>query len=916
MSVERWQDLEELFHAALARPTADRVVFLAGACDGDAELRAEVERLLEAHHHASAFVGGAVAGIERVAAALPANGRQIGVYRIVRELGRGGMGTVYLGERADAQFEMRVAIKLIKRGMDSDAVLQRFRHERQILAGLDHPNIARLLDGGTTDDGLPYFVMEYVDGEPIDQYCRTRQLALDQRLHLFRDVCAAVSYAHQHLVVHRDIKPSNILVTTDGVPKLLDFGIAKLLDPGEEPSTLATLFGAQAMTPQYASPEQLHGERITTVSDVYALGVMLYELLAGARPYDVTAKSPDEIRRIVAEVAKPSAMAARRGEGVMFRRLRGDLDAITMTAMRRDPAERYASVALFAEDLRRHAEGLPVVARGDLWMYRTARFVRRRKLGVAAAAAIVITLIGGVIATSWQMQVARAERARAERRFNDVRKLANSVLFDYHDAIETLPGATAVRERLVTDARMYLDSLAAEAEGDSALQRELAAAYDRVGNVLGRPYAANLGDTKGALESYTKALRIREALVAADARNAQNRRELAESYRQIGWQLQDTSDTATSLEYFRRATAMYAQLALQHPDDAQMQTALARTLTELGSVLEGRGDLSGALENERRALVLLQKLDAASPGDPELRRTLSTTYDYIGRALFLSGDVTAALASNARALELRAELSARDPTNATLRRMLAISHQNDGDFRALTGDSSGALASFRRKLAMDEELVAADPANVQAHGDLGYSTQRIGDILTAQGFHAEALAQYRRSVQAYQHDPAADYRLAVSHAGVARAEASLGNRSAALDAVRRAERLTVDVPDDPESSHLRGIRAQAYQYMAETNVALAMRRGISPADAQAHWSVACNMFRRSRDVWEDMRRRGILSVTDASKPVEVGREIARCEQMLARSTSDIQELGYPLKQEIEQVRDRHLQQKAEPLLQR
>ena len=189
---------------------------------------------------------------------------------------------------------MRVAIKLIKRGMDTDAVLQRFRHERQILASLEHPNIARLLDGGTTGDGLPYFVMEYVDGEPIDDYCRARQLSLDQRLRLFREVCAAVSYAHQHLVVHRDIKPSNILVTTDGVPKLLDFGIAKLLDPGEEPSTLATVFGAQAMTPQYASPEQLHDERITTVSDVYALGVLLYELLAGARPYDVTDKSPDE----------------------------------------------------------------------------------------------------------------------------------------------------------------------------------------------------------------------------------------------------------------------------------------------------------------------------------------------------------------------------------------------------------------------------------------------------------------------------------------------------------------------------------------------------------------------------------------------------------------------------------------------
>src|SRR5688572_23420620 len=300
MTVERWQRLEALFHAALEHRTADRGAFLSGACDGDAELQAELERLLEGHAQASAFVGNAIAGIEHVAAALP-DGCQIGVYRIVRELGRGGMGTVYLAERCDAQFDMRVAIKLIKRGMDSDAVLQRFRHERQILAGLDHPNIARLLDGGTTGDGLPYFVMEHVDGEPIDEYCRTHQLSLDQRLRLFRQVCAAVAYAHQHLVVHRDIKPSNILVTSDGVPKLLDFGIARLLDTHDDAPTMVTVFGAQAMTPQYASPEQLRGERVTTVSDVYALGVLLYELLTGARPYELTGKSPEEGRQIVTD---------------------------------------------------------------------------------------------------------------------------------------------------------------------------------------------------------------------------------------------------------------------------------------------------------------------------------------------------------------------------------------------------------------------------------------------------------------------------------------------------------------------------------------------------------------------------------------------------------------------------------------
>jgi eukaryotic-like serine/threonine-protein kinase len=581
MNPERWQRLEELFHEILESPPDARARSLAEACGDDLELRAEVNRLLQSHAEASSFVSKAAAGVERIAATIMPADAHVGAYRVVRELGRGGMGTVCLGERADAQFEMRVAIKLIKRGMDTDAVLQRFRHERQILAGLEHPNIARLLDGGTTDEGRPYFVMEYVDGQPIDAYCRTHQLSIDERLRLFRQVCAAVSYAHQHLVVHRDIKPSNILVTPDGVPKLLDFGIARLLDTGQDAATMATAFGAQALTPQYASPEQLRGERITTVSDVYALGVLLYEVLAGARPYELTGKSPDEVRRIVAgtDIVKPSQLATRRGDAVA-RRLRGDLDAIVITAMRKDPAERYASVALFDDDVRRHIEGLPVVARGDSWSYRTARFVRRRKLGVTAAAAVVITLVGGIIATRSQARVARAQRARAERRFADVRRLSTSFLFEFHDAIATLPGSTPARLLVVSKALEYLDSLAAEAAGDRELQQELAAAYDRVGDVQGNPGAANLGDIEGAIKSYEKAAAIRRALAADAPDSLQARVDMATSTMRIGYAyfargaVQDAVGKFRDARRRRRRAGRYRQLPPQ--SDADTGTA-ART---------------------------------------------------------------------------------------------------------------------------------------------------------------------------------------------------------------------------------------------------------------------------------------------------------------------------------------------------
>jgi non-specific serine/threonine protein kinase/serine/threonine-protein kinase len=888
MTTERWRRLEDLFHAMLELPPERRAAALAAACGDDAELLSDVQRLLEADGHATTFVNGAATGLERSAALVVPHDTHIGAYRIVGELGRGGMGTVYLGQRADTQFDMRAAIKVIKRGMDSDAVLQRFRHERQILAGLEHPNIARLLDGGTTGDGLPYFVMEYVDGQPLDEYCSRRRLPVDERLRLFRQVCAAVSYAHQHLVVHRDIKPSNILVAADGVPKLVDFGIAKLLEGDESGSTLATELAGPAMTPQYASPEQLRVERVTTVSDVYALGVLLYEVLAGARPYDLTGRTPAESRSIVldSEVVKPSTTAARGGDDVLSRRLRGDLDSIVISAMRKDPAERYGSVALLDDDVRRHLERLPVLARGDSWTYRAARFVRRRKLGVAAAAAILITLVAGVIATMWQARIAREERARAERRFNDVRKLANAVLFEYHDAIEALPGATAVRERLVSDARTYLNSLAAEADGDPVLQRELAAAYERLGNVLGRPSTANLGDTAGAMDSYRKALRIREALVAADPRAPQARRELAESHRRIGWLSLGTADASAGRDHLQQAVAIYTQLVAERPDDLDNRLGVAGAHNDLAAALEDVGDLTGALESERRGLAFLEAAPASVQKNTEFRRTLSITHESIARSLYSNGDTPGALASNAKALALRTALADENPANATIRRMLAISYQNDGDFREDAGDAAGALASFRRKLPIDEELLAADPANVQAHTDIAYTLKRLGDLLAAQGAHAEALLDYRRSADQWQYlrahtrDAGIDLELAVTGAGVARMQASLGNGSAAVEAARRAEILIEKVPDDPANPFKRWTRARTYEYTAQAYVTLATRHGASRPESRPHWAAACRILQRSLDLWLDMQRRGMLTGSDRSNPDDVARRLDRCKARL------------------------------------
>lgn len=487
MSSEAWRRTQELFLAALELNPEDRACFLDQACGGDPSLRAAVERLLRSDERAGSFLEDAIltgaialsdAGLSDAAlsdaalsdpaifdaalsdpalsdAALsdPALfdgdgasmiGRRIGTYKIHALIGQGGMSTVYLAVRADDQFQKRVALKLVKRGMDTDEIVRRFRTERQILAGLDHPNIALLLDGGTSEDGLPYFAMEYVEGARIDEYCDDHRLDIDQRLKLFCTVCSAVHYAHQNLVVHRDIKPANIVVTEDGVPKLLDFGIAKLLNPDLSAQTVQyTAMGQGLLTPEFASPEQIRGRTITTASDVYSLGVLLYLLLTGRLPYSLEGRHPRAIERAVCETepVKPSLTVNRVDEvvasdGTRFqltpesvsrvrneqperlrRRLAGDLDNIVLMALRKDPQRRYASAQQFAEDIRRHRHGRTVTARKDTVRYRTGKFIRRNKAGttllaVILAFAVAMTVLAVRLKT--ERDYAAGERDKAE----------------------------------------------------------------------------------------------------------------------------------------------------------------------------------------------------------------------------------------------------------------------------------------------------------------------------------------------------------------------------------------------------------------------------------------------------------------------------------------------------------------------
>jgi len=800
MTPARLQTIKEIFHAALDSEPGQLGVFLDKSCGGDEVLRHEVEALLASHQQAGGFIENPVVALT---ASIVENeqtdfliGQKIGHYKISKWIGAGGMGAVYLAERADQQYEKRVAIKLIKRGMDSDSVLRHFRNERQILASFDHPNIARLFDGGVTESGLPYFVMEYVDGLPIDRYCDRHALSVIDRLKLFRKVCSAVSYAHHHAVIHLDIKPSNILVTSDGTPKLLDFGIAKILQPEGEAEALATITGLHLMTPEYASPEQVRGQTVTTATDVYSMGVVLYQLLAGQKPYRLKTRTPEEISRAILEqeLQRPSSVAATPSSSPLSQRrrrrrryeLRGYLDNIALMALRKEPERRYQSVEQFSEDIRRHLQERPVLARKDTMGYRAAKFARRNKTALAAAALVLFILVGGIIATSREAQIATREKARAERRFNDVRKLANNVLFDYHDAIKALPGATKVRERLLNDALNYLDSLAGESHGDAALQRELAAAYERVGDVRGGESSGSLGDMAGALESYTKALRIREAVVAANPNDAQALRDLAGSHQKIGYQLLDTGEASTGEDHLQKALILYLDLTREQPANDSLQLELSQTRNQLGVAMEARNDLAGELEQYRAALAICEKLVASNPRDQRYRRELWSSQAKTGYALWLQNDIAGAYEANSKARSLGEALLAENPLNADYHRYLVVNYQHAGDFRQQS-DKRAALEYFQKAAALDEELLVADPGNALTRKDLAYTHKRIADFLVELEDNSQALLHFSKALEDYEKvvsDAPADlisqFLVATCHGGVARMQARLGEVDSSL----------------------------------------------------------------------------------------------------------------------------------------
>jgi non-specific serine/threonine protein kinase/serine/threonine-protein kinase len=841
-----WTRIKAIVAEAIELPADSRLAWLDQSCGGDPVFRAEVEALLNAHDQAGTFlVAPALVApglAEQVVEAVDSSAdkrpppSRFGAYRVLRQLGRGGMGVVYLGARDDDRFEKHVAIKVVAGDVFHAAVLRRFEDERRILASLDHPNIARLIDAGTTQAGSPYVVMEHVEGKTIDAYCTERRLAVRDRLGLFLKICDAVQYSHQRLVVHRDIKAGNILVTAQGVPKLLDFGIAKLLEPdGIEGSRTRTAM--RLLTPESASPEQVRGEPVTVSTDVYSLGVLLYRLLTDRSPYRGAMTTDPEIVRAVCE-EEPARPSQHRPD------LSRDLDLIALKALRKDPGRRYASVEQLGQDVQRHLDRRPVLAAPDAWTYRARKFVSRHWAGLAAASAVMLAVAVGGAATWWQAQ-------RAERRFNDVRKLARTFMFDVHDAIAPLPGSTAARKLLVTEALAYLDSLAAEAGGDAALQRELASGYEKMADVLGRPSTPNLGDAPGAVAAYRKAQAARERLLADAPDDVELLREMSTTSQKMSRACDITGDNRGGTEEARKATLIEERLSASDRGPAQM-FRLGWSYVNHGYLLYVGDETLDSLDRLRKGIDLLEKLNESRWNEKEVQPSLARAYAYQASVLWhgrpVPGrvpDLAGALEAQRRVVALNESLMADATSDTGRQRQLMMGIMSMAQILDRTGDRRRALEGYRQGLGWAERLARADSANLQAQSDYGWTSYELGRLLARDGATAEAFVYLNQSAKLFEPVLAADPSSGYTRAQIAGYQEGFGYAYAALGADRSLLRAT----------------------------------------RRSHWHEARARFEAARVFWKELRDQGVALGASGAKPDELALEVARCAAAAAELES-------------------------------
>jgi non-specific serine/threonine protein kinase/serine/threonine-protein kinase len=785
------REVEGIFEAVVGLDNASRVEALAARCGNRQDLRAEVEGLLEADARVAGFMEPPSANTqETLPNPPPGIGSVIGPFRLVTEIGAGGMGTIYLAERADGEFAQRVAVKIIALPMSDPGAARRFRAERQILASLRHPNIVNLLDGGVTPDGYAYLVMEYVEGVPVAPYCADRALTLTDRLRLFRTVCAAVHYAHRHGVVHRDLKPANILVASDGAPKVLDFGVAKMLDKSDPSGGTATSIGPGPLTPNYASPEQLRGVPLTTSSDVYALGVLLYELVAGVRPYETEGKPLDDVVRIVvdSDPPRPSSRNDLVPKPVPYdraRALKGDVDAIVLRAIAKQPEDRYGSAEELSEDIGRFLGGVPVIAREPSFGYVMRKLARRHKAAFVSAAVSFVLIVAALLVAISQARVATIQRRRAEARFEEVRQLASALIFEIHDAVAPLAGSTGVRRTIVERALAYLERLAVEAQGDPALQVDLSRAYVRIGKVQGHPGTPNLGDRKGAIQSFRKAQALVEPLVRSPNPLPAIVVQYVDATRRLSESLLPTTEwQEEALRQALNALTVAEDYHRLQPTDVKARNLIASSSFTVALAQP----LSDQLTGWQRTAALYDALLADSPDDPENQRNAALAAKYLGAQYHARRDLPQALRHYQRALDLDEGRLAHKPSDRSTQLDVAIDLSNVGGILQSQGNSE-AVALYERSLTMRQALADSDPKDVSARSKVAFIHKELAHLFFKRGELRRALEHGRRAIslcESLEDDRANRYNLAETLRTVGSIKDATRERAEACAAYGRA----------------------------------------------------------------------------------------------------------------------------------
>ena len=788
MDKSLWEQLKPILEIALTLDSTDRDAYLKSACAGNIKLYEESLNLLANESPVTFELSQALSVTQ--AESHYHEGQILGHYKLIKEIGRGGMGAVFLAERTDGEYDQKVAIKILQDGRTSDALIQKLRNERQILANLKHPNIVNILDGGTTDEGIPFIVMEYVEGTCITDYVEAHHLGLHEKLRLFQKLCEVISFAHQRIIIHRDIKPSNILISQTGEIKLLDFGIAKILNQqGQSFQDTQQLF----ITPDYASPEHIKGQPLTISSEVYSLGILLYQILTGINPFKSDQKNLSELIDLICTYnpPPPSKRNPRKND-----KREGDIDNICLKALRKDPFERYQSVDHLSQDISRYFQHLPVTATRDQWSYRAKKFIDRNRIYIFSGLLIFLITLAGLFSSLYQA-------GKAKAMFNDLRGLTGSMLFEFYDGVAALEGATSVKELVVSKTLTYLDKMESRNAGNPDLMNDVSDGYQRLGDIQGNSYYANLGLAEDAFKSYSKSVMISERLVSKYAKNQKYMLSLALAYLGTGDITYTLNQLDTALSFYKKGNQLLLQLSAAYPDSIQYKLILSQSYTRIGDVsgmygYSNLGNTTMAIACYNKSVEILDQLISKDSDNAVFRNSLAASLSMLASLYTVTGNYNEAidkgyksvasfeallsqepnnylrmthnlLAKNAlrepltevlrsgealallKDVELHLLESQRmDPPNKHIKTNLAINYNAIGRVLSENGEYANAIKTFQNAYAVTQEMIKDDVGNPEVLRSTGFTLEFMGDAYLANEKYAEAKKKYTEAISLYQ----------------------------------------------------------------------------------------------------------------------------------------------------------------------